>query len=165
MVDYHADHTAPHSRLGPLAQTGPRTMDQGLPQTSGLANYQPTPNTDSTTSNRDEVAAGLPHLLDNWIPPAEKTTRPRHLHSGLETDRENVSISSATGYSRTWTDLTKLHKPSNPLRALPGTPTTTMKTCKPAATAASAPAYPQDMGASPRNSGSLPLHAYEQGNG
>ncbi|RHY41112.1 hypothetical protein DYB34_009165 [Aphanomyces astaci] len=42
------------------------------------------------TSNRDEVAAGLRHLLDNWIPPAEKTTRPRHLDSGLETDRKKV---------------------------------------------------------------------------
>ncbi|RQM19352.1 hypothetical protein B5M09_013903 [Aphanomyces astaci] len=126
---------------------------------------RPTDGPPRYSSNRDEVAAGLRHLLDNWIPPVEKTTRPRHLDSGLETDRENVSISSATGYSRTWTDLTKLHKPSNPLRALPGTPTTTMKTCKPAATAASAHAYPQDMGASPRNSGSLPLHTYEPGNG
>ncbi|RHX97985.1 hypothetical protein DYB36_007076, partial [Aphanomyces astaci] len=42
------------------------------------------------SSDRDEVAAGLRHLLDNWIPPAEKTTRPRHLDTGLETDRHQV---------------------------------------------------------------------------
>ncbi|ETV75934.1 hypothetical protein H257_09894 [Aphanomyces astaci] len=76
MVDYHADHTAPHSRLGPLAQTGPRTLAQGLPQTSGLANYQPTSNTDATTSDRDEVAEGLRHLLDNWIPRRKKQRVP-----------------------------------------------------------------------------------------
>ncbi|RHY84389.1 hypothetical protein DYB35_007712 [Aphanomyces astaci] len=42
------------------------------------------------SSDREEVAAGLRHLLDNWIPPAEKTTRPRHLDSGLAEDRQHV---------------------------------------------------------------------------
>ncbi|RLO07897.1 hypothetical protein DYB28_000707 [Aphanomyces astaci] len=41
-------------------------------------------------SDRDEVAAGLRHLLDNWIPPAEKTTRPRYMDTGLEADRQKV---------------------------------------------------------------------------
>ncbi|RHY54582.1 hypothetical protein DYB38_007436 [Aphanomyces astaci] len=51
---------------------------------------RPTDGPPRYSSNRDEVAAGLRHLLDNWIPPGEKTTRPRHLDTGLETDRQNV---------------------------------------------------------------------------
>ncbi|RQM29061.1 hypothetical protein B5M09_013633 [Aphanomyces astaci] len=51
---------------------------------------RPTDGPPRYSSNREEVAAGLRHLLDNWIPPGGKTTRPRHLDSGLETDRQKV---------------------------------------------------------------------------
>ncbi|RHZ19157.1 hypothetical protein DYB37_008079, partial [Aphanomyces astaci] len=63
--------TGPH---GGMAQMNPQSKPSPTNMLAPLRSY----------------STGLRQLQDNWIPPAEKTARPRHLDTGLHSDRLQV---------------------------------------------------------------------------